>query len=156
MFWARMTALVRTCPVVLAFFLLLPIATAGTRVLEFAWAGQLAADASPGDVAVDASGNVYTVGNFSGTVDFDPNPAHGTFNLTSAGGRDAFISKLDAAGNFVWAKRLGGGGSDGGFGLVLDGVGNGIIDQNTAQAAVIGGMHTRTEFGGALRFPVLS
>ena len=32
----------------------------------------------------------------------------------------------------------------------------GIIDQNTAQAAVIGEMHTRTEFGGALRFPVLS
>lgn len=55
-------------------------------------------------VAVDASGNIYTVGYFDGTVDFDPGT--GVSNMTSTNG-NAFLSKLDAAGNFVWAKYLG-------------------------------------------------
>jgi hypothetical protein len=51
------------------------------------------------DVALDSAGNVYTTGFFLGTVDFDPGA--GTFNLTSAGSGDLFVSKLDASGNFV-------------------------------------------------------
>ena len=57
-------------------------------------------------IAVDGTGNVYTTGSFDGTQDFDPGP--GVFNLTSTGWSDTFISKLDSAGNFVWAKRIGG------------------------------------------------
>lgn len=57
-------------------------------------------------VAVDGSGNVYSTGYFQGTVDFDP--GGGTYNLTSLGVSDVFISKLDANGNFVWAKQIGG------------------------------------------------
>ncbi len=71
---------------------------------------------------VDASGNTYTTGQFAGTVDFDPGA--GTSNLTSAGGLDIFISKLDGSGNFVWAKTLGGTGYDAGFAIVLDASGN--------------------------------
>ncbi|MFI5218770.1 MAG: SBBP repeat-containing protein [Bacteroidia bacterium] len=52
------------------------------------------------------STDVYTTGYFSGTVDFDPGT--GTYNMTSAGSDDIFISKLDSAGNFIWAKALGG------------------------------------------------
>ena len=79
------------------------------------------------DIAVDASGNVYTVGHFGdlsigGTADFDPGP--GTLNLTSEGSTDIFVSKLDSAGNFVWARRMGGTGRDGALVVDLDDRGN--------------------------------
>ena len=60
-------------------------------------------------VAVDDSGNVYSVGLFGynpgGGVDLDPGP--GTFYLTGSGDFDLYISKLDKDGNFVWGKKLG-------------------------------------------------
>ena len=49
-------------------------------------------------------------------MDFDPGP--GTYNLVSAGFDDIFISKLDASGAFVWAKRMGANYDD--FGQRLD------------------------------------
>ena len=52
-------------------------------------------------ILVDASENVYITGYFDGTADFDPGLA--TFNLTSAGSWDVYVSKLDAAGN--WPMR---------------------------------------------------
>ncbi len=74
-------------------------------------------------IAVDGAGNVYTTGHFSGTVDFDPGT--GTSNLTSAGFKDIFISKLDAAGNFVWARNMGGPNSDDvAYSITVDGIGN--------------------------------
>jgi subtilisin-like proprotein convertase family protein len=57
-------------------------------------------------IAVDGGGNVYTGGEFTDTVDFDPGP--GSFPLTSAGDRDGFVSELDPSGNFIAAWRLGG------------------------------------------------
>lgn len=76
------------------------------------------------DIAVDDSGNVYTTGSFEGTVDFDPGV--GTYNLTSSGLSDIFISKLNASGNFVWAKRIGGNSvySDEGLSIAVDDSGN--------------------------------
>ena len=51
------------------------------------------------------SGNVFTAGMFSGTVDFNPSAA--VVNLSGPTfGDDGFISKLDASGNFVWVKQL--------------------------------------------------
>ena len=55
---------------------------------------------------VDDLGNVYTTGAFNGTADFDPST--GTANLTSNGFQDAFVSKLNANGDFVWVKQMGG------------------------------------------------
>nr|WP_236649890.1 SdrD B-like domain-containing protein [Rhodopirellula sp. SM50] len=73
-------------------------------------------------LAVAGDGSVFTTGSFSGTADFDPGP--GTSNLTSAGSSDVFVSKLDASGNFVWARALRGGNSDVGYGLALAGDGS--------------------------------
>jgi len=57
-------------------------------------------------IEIDLSGNVYTSGYFADVVDFDP--GIGTYNLTAVGFNDIFISKLDASGNFLWAKAIGG------------------------------------------------
>jgi len=73
-------------------------------------------------MALDASSNIYYTGYFQGTADFDPGA--GVYNLTSAGSMDIFISKLDSAGNFVWAKQLGGSGGDIGESIVTDETGN--------------------------------
>jgi hypothetical protein len=79
-------------------------------------------------IALDASGNVYTTGFFQGTVDFDPGV--GTANLTSDGNSDVFVTKFDPAGNFIWAKRLGGTGVDKGAGLAVDAGGNVLVTGN--------------------------
>ena len=68
-------------------------------------------------IAVDTNGYVYSTGFFSDTVDFDP--GLGTFNLISKGNKDVFISKLDSAGNFIWAKSIGGISIDCGVAIIL-------------------------------------
>jgi hypothetical protein len=74
-------------------------------------------------IAVDAAGNVYSTGIFGGNTDFDPGT--GTSFLNYAGGwSDIYISKLDASGNFVWAKAIGGLDADASSNLVLDGSGH--------------------------------
>lgn len=56
-------------------------------------------------VTVDQFNNIYITGSFLGTVDF------GGGALQSAG-PDAFVLKLNADGEFVWVRKLGGGGPD--------------------------------------------
>lgn len=82
--------------------------TSGALVWAKSFGGTTATDTAYG-VAVDASSNVYFTGEFGGTADFDPGA--GTTNLTSAGGRDIFVSKLDSAGSLVWAKGFGSAGT---------------------------------------------
>src|SRR5450432_3236628 len=92
---------------------------------NFIWAKQMGGALTEHalSIAVDASGNVYTTGYFnSSPADFDPGP--GTFNLTPAGNDDIFVSKLDASGNFVWAKQIGGAGEDFGYSIATDGAGD--------------------------------
>jgi len=73
-------------------------------------------------VTVDELGNVYTTGTFTETVDFDPGP--GTWELTSAGGRDVFVSKLNPAGELLWARAVGGPEHDESRGIAVDAHGN--------------------------------
>ena len=91
---------------------------------NFVWAKRMGGTSSDfGDaIAIDDAGNVYTTGSFRGTVDFDPGAVW--FNLTSAGIRNIFVSKLDDSGNFVWAKRMGGTDYDKGNAIAVDAAGN--------------------------------
>ena len=73
-------------------------------------------------ITTDALGNVYTTGYFQDTVDFDPGV--GTLNLISAGQQDIYIQKLDANGNFIWAKSMGGSSLDQGISITTDALGN--------------------------------
>ncbi len=108
-----------------------------SQITSLNWAKQLGGiGAESGwSVATDKNGNVYTTGYFGSIVDFDPGPS--TFTLQSAGNKDIFISKLNGAGNFVWAKKVGGGSDDIGRSIAIDSVGNIYITgsfQNTELA----------------------
>jgi len=91
---------------------------------NFVWAKRMGgiSDEIPRSITVDNSGNVCTTGDFQSTVDFDPGP--GTFNLTSAGVTDVFVQKLDASGNLLWAKQMGGASNDYGSSITTDAAGN--------------------------------
>jgi hypothetical protein len=72
--------------------------------------------------AIDAQGAVYASGYFKGGVDFDPGT--GIDSLYSAGLADAFVLKLDSAGDYQWAKRFGSSESESSGALFLDGMGD--------------------------------
>ncbi|TGE28783.1 FG-GAP-like repeat-containing protein [Hymenobacter metallicola] len=66
--------------------------------------------------AVDASGNVFVTGYFSGQVAF------GTTMLTSAGGTDVFVAKwMPATNSWAWAQSGGGQYDDKGNGIAVSG-----------------------------------
>lgn len=91
---------------------------------NFMWANQMGGiqDDRAYSVTTDAMGNIYTTGDFHGTVDFDP--GIGTHILTSYGSIDAFIQKLDPNGNLLWVKQIGGQMNNYAFALTIDNSGN--------------------------------
>ena len=61
-------------------------------------------------LTVDDSGGVFVTGEFEATVDFDPGPA--VSELTSAGGQDGYLLRLNSAGDLVSAISIGGPATD--------------------------------------------
>lgn len=99
---------------------------AGNGGLTLSWAkdiGGLGDDWGQG-VAIDAGGNVYSTGLFTGTVNFNPN--NGKAQNLSGGG--AFVFKLTSSGSFVAATGMAGSangtGQGNGRAIALDGAGN--------------------------------
>ena len=72
-------------------------------------------------IAVDASGNSYVAGYFKGTATF------GDTTLTSNGDYDIFVAKLDSSGNWLWAQKAGGTGTDYGQRIATDSEGNSYV-----------------------------
>ncbi len=71
---------------------------------------------------VDINGNVYLLGNFENTVDFNPGSA--VLNVSSNGGTDYFLQKFDSSGTFQWVKTFGSSSNDLGGSLLVDDIGN--------------------------------
>ncbi|HYE76995.1 MAG TPA: hypothetical protein VEI97_03325, partial [bacterium] len=61
----------------------------------------------PWAAGMDAAGQIYAGGGFTGTSDFDPGP--GTANRSSTGGIDAYVVSFTNGGDFRWAATWGGG-----------------------------------------------
>ncbi len=86
------------------------------------------------DIITDASGNVYTVGTFQSVVDFDPGmdeyllTAFEPASVTQK--EDVFVCKLDANGDFVWARQLGGHYKDAAAAVSVDIAGNVYVAGN--------------------------
>ncbi len=96
-------------------------------------------------VAADLFGNTYMGGQFTGTADFDRNTTHADKRdvLTARGYSDAFVAKYDPAGQFLWARRMGGDSAessdDTGYGIETDNSGNVFLTGNFGQTADFGG-----------------
>jgi len=98
--------------------------TVNAQILQLDWAKN---NSGPGDnvgedIITDAAGNVYTVGTHTSNIDLDPSA--GIFFQNSAGQEDIFIQKLDANGNFIWGKSIGGSGEDVATAIDIDAAGN--------------------------------
>ncbi len=72
-------------------------------------------------IATDANGNSYSTGYFTTTASF------GTTTLHSAGSTDIYVTKLNSHGQFVWAVKAGGAGTDRPTAIKVDPHGNSYI-----------------------------
>jgi len=115
----------------LSIALIIPCVTSAQSV---EWAQRFGAN--PFDrgyaIAADAAGNSYVTGYFRSTVAF------GSASLTSVGGEDLFVAKLDPDGAVVWATRAGGTGLDKGYGIATDGQGNCFVTGHFLGTAIFG------------------
>src|SRR5688572_9246472 len=87
------------------------------------------------DIMADLNSNVYVVGGFSGTMDFDPGP--GVQIQTSNGSGDVFLAKTDSSGNLLWVKCFGGTGYD---------IGNAISIDSNGDIYIAGGFSMTVDF----------
>ena len=89
-------------------------------------------------VAVDGDGNVLVSGDtYSGRW------IVGGYRTNYSNGRDAFVTKLSAAGSNLWSTYLGGWGGEQGGNIKADGQGNAFVTGQTYSSGwVSGGFHT--------------
>jgi len=68
---------------------------------------------------LDQLGNIFVTGSVGSYASF------GSYALRIVGGQyDSFVAKLDQSGNWLWARKAGGGDLDDGYGIQTDSAGN--------------------------------
>ncbi len=72
-------------------------------------------------VAVDAQQNIYASGTFNGQGTF------GNTNISSVGGYNPFVMKLNPSGEMIWVRTFGGRGHSYGRALAADAAGNVVL-----------------------------
>ncbi|KAA0253501.1 hypothetical protein FBQ97_01150 [Acidobacteria bacterium ACD] len=83
-------------------------------------------------IAVGGDGSAYVTGETQSS-DFTP-ITPGAFDATHNGGVDAFVTKLNASGVAVYSTFLGGGSTDVGRGIAVDGSGRAFVAGETSSA----------------------
>ena len=116
------------------------INAAGTAIVYSTFLGGTGGDVGLA-IAVDGAGNAYVTGDsFSSTF---PGVTAASIQPVNQGaeccGGDAFVAKLNAAGDaMVYATFLGGSGEDRGLGIAVDGAGNAYVTGRTLSATFPG------------------
>jgi hypothetical protein len=133
------------------------VTIAAALVFSGLWAGaSLAAANAPwatkaGDTAGDSGNAVSALADGSSIVTgyFNDSATFGSTTLTSAGGNDVFVAKLDTAGQYVWATRAGGAAANGDIGHAVSALADGssIITGHFDGAATFGSI-ALTSAGG--------
>lgn len=83
-------------------------------------------------VASDKNGNVFSTGEFMGSITF------GSTTLVSAGSIDLFVTKHSRSGACLWAQRIGGTGFDSGLSIATDSAGNVFVTGRFRNTATFG------------------
>ncbi len=91
-------------------------------------------------IAVDGAGNAHVTGYFNGTATF------GSQTLTTIGGNDIFVAKLDPSGNWLRIVQAGGTGGETGRSIVMDSEGNAWVTGDFTGTTTFGS-HTLTSSG---------
>lgn len=135
----------------LLFLLLSLTASTLAQKANLVWAKQCGGsdDEYASVIVADANGNIYTTGSFFSNSDLYPGAS--VQNLSSVGGQDLFIQKLDAEGNLLWVKQIGGSSQDVSTCLALDHLGNVYVGGNFGATVDFDpgpGTSTLTAFGG--------
>lgn len=100
-------------------------------------------------LAIDSLGNIFIAGTFAGTLKLlNADPAK-SVTLSSFGGDDLFLAKLDPAGNALWGKHFGGAATAAGSNIAV------AVDK-TGNVVIAGGFTGTADFGGgSLTAPVM-
>ena len=127
---------------VLCLALLCGAAALGAQTPQWQWAVKAGGiDGDEGQsIAIDGNGNQYIIGCFDEIATF------GNHTLTTGGGKDIFVAKLDSSGNWLWAIQAGGTDRDYGIDITLDGQGNAWVTGHFEGTASFGS-HTLTANG---------
>ncbi len=94
-------------------------------------------------LVTSSSGHPILVGRFPGTLSFGGN------TLTSSGGYDAFVAKLDgASGEHLWSRRLGGNEDQVAYSVAEDPQGNVVVVGEFLGQMSVGGGNSLSSAGG--------
>lgn len=112
------------------------------------WAKHLISDSFDGgyngpEIKSDKAGNTYISGHFMGNAQFD-SIQFSSHQFYSPLDQDIFLTKIDASGNFLWVKTLGGNSQEISGLMDVDSLGNSYISGYFSSATAYFGSYTLT------------